>query len=109
MVRGGKVTRLELPGPVLGFVPTASFEQGFEVLTFSLESNDLLLLHTDGLEDLEDRTGEKFGADRVAAVLKSCAGLEPKKIVGAMMHEADQFSDVGSREGDVTVICLKVR
>ena len=103
------MTRLELPGPVLGFVPTASFEQGFEVRIFPLQPGDLFLLHTDGLEELEDRRGEKFGADRVAALLQACSALEAPKVVGAITHEAEQFAEGAAREEDVTVICLKVR
>lgn len=108
LVRNGTVTRFELPGPVLGFVPTASFEQGFEVRSHPLQSGDLLLLHTDGLEELEDRQGEKFGADRLAAALQSHAALDAPLVLGSIMLEAEQFGGEGERVQDLTAICLKV-
>ncbi len=109
LVHDGTVTRLELSGPVLGFVPTASFEQGFDVRSVPLNPGDLLLLHTDGLEDLEGRGGEKFGADRVAGVLQKNAALDAPLLLGTLMLEAEQFAGNAAREADLTAICLKVR
>ena len=109
LVHDGTVTRLELSGPVLGFVPTASFEQGFDVRSVPLNPGDLLLLHTDGLEDLEGRGGERFGADRVAGVLQEHAALDAALLLGTLMLEAEQFAGNASPEADLTAICLKVR
>ncbi len=112
LVRAGPppaVTRLETPGPVLGFVPSAAFESGIEFQRHSLRPGDVVLLHTDGLEELREKSGERFGADRIAAVLQAQAGADPGVILGALMLEAEQFAPSSAREEDVTLVCLKVR
>ncbi|HYF01202.1 MAG TPA: SpoIIE family protein phosphatase, partial [Planctomycetota bacterium] len=112
LVRGGRppsVERLEPPGPVLGFVPTASFEQGIELRRFPVQPGDVLLLHTDGLEDLKDPNRERFGPDRIAEVLRSSASADVTMILGALMLEAEQYAGTAARSEDVTAVCLKVR
>lgn len=112
LVRAGPpptVERVESAGPVLGLVPAASFEQGVEVVQFVLAPGDSLFLHTDGLEELRDAEGVKFGADRVGEILRANADREAGLLLGTVIVEAEQFS-VGSERGeDVTAVCLKLR
>lgn len=107
---GGEVERLETPGPVLGFVPSAAFEQGIETRRVAVKSGDLLLLHTDGLEDLKGAEGARFGPDRVAEILRAHAAMDVRMILGALVLEAEQFAGAAlKRSDDVTALCLKVR
>jgi len=112
LVRAGgpaSVTRLETPGPLLGLVPTASFDQEIEVSRHELRPGDLLLLHTVGVEELRGRSGEKFGADRIGALLRAHVGADPALALGGLMLEAEQFAAGGPRREDVTAVCVKVR
>lgn len=109
LVRGGVVERLALPGPLLGLVPTATFEEEIEVQSFALSAGDLVLLHTDGLEELRDRGGDTFGADRVASILKTNAGSPAEFVLGAAVLEAEQFCSGADREQDMTAVCVRFR
>ncbi|HLY10985.1 MAG TPA: SpoIIE family protein phosphatase [Planctomycetota bacterium] len=112
LVRGGSapvVERLALPGPLLGLVPTATFEEEIEVQSFALSQGDLLLLHTDGLEELRDRSGETFGADRVASILNANAGSPAEFVLGAAVLEAEQFCSGADRDQDMTAVCVRFR
>ncbi len=109
LAREGTVRRLETAGPLLGLVPTASFEEGFAVERHELRADDVLLLHTDGLEELRDPAGDRFGADRIAALVRAHAHREAGLILGALVLEAEQFAGAAERETDATAICLKVR
>ncbi len=111
MVRPGApppVTRLEAQGHVLGLIQSSSFERGLEVRRVPLQARDVLLLHSDGLEEVKHVTGKKFGPDRLAAVLQANAHLEAALIVGAVALEVDQFAMTDRLEGDVTALCVKV-
>jgi len=102
------VTRLEAEGNVLGLVQSSTFERGIEVRKVPLQAKDLLLLHSDGLEEVKHVTGKKFGADRLAAVLQANAHLDAPLIVGAVALEVEHFSMSDRLEGDVTALCVKV-
>lgn len=101
------VERLESAGPVLGLVPTAALDQGVEVRRLKLKPGDVLVLHSDGLEELKNEQGESFGADRIAAILRANAHLEASMILGAVIVEAEQFSLGTDREEDITAICAR--
>ncbi|HVR82693.1 MAG TPA: SpoIIE family protein phosphatase [Planctomycetota bacterium] len=103
------VERLALPGPLLGLVPTATFEEEIEVQSFALNPGDLLLLHTDGLEELRDRSGDMFGADRVASILQANAGSPAEFVLGAAVLEAEQFCSGADRDQDMTAVCVRFR
>jgi hypothetical protein len=112
LVRSGPppvVERLALPGPLLGLVPTATFEEEITVQSFALNAGDLLLMHTDGLEELRDRSGDMFGADRLAAILNANAGSEAEFVLGAAVLEAEQFGSGADREQDMTAVCVRFR
>jgi len=112
LVRSGHspvVERLALPGPLLGLVPTATFEEAIAVQSFALSAGDLLLMHTDGLEELRDRGGDTFGADRLASILNGNAGGEAEFVLGAAVLEAEQFGSGADRDQDMTAVCVRFR
>jgi serine phosphatase RsbU (regulator of sigma subunit) len=102
------VTRLEAEGNVLGLVQSSVFEQGIAVRKVPLQPRDILLLHSDGLEEVKHVTGKKFGPDRLAAVLRANAHLDAPLIVGAVALEVEHFSMSDRLEGDVTALCVRV-
>ena len=101
------VERLESSGPALGLVPSAAIEEGVVARRLSLKAGDVFFLHTDGLEELKDRGGDPFGADRVAAVLKSSSDQAAHRLLRAVIVDADKYAAGTERTEDVTAICLK--
>jgi phosphoserine phosphatase RsbU/P len=71
---------------------------------------DVLLLHTDGLEELKGADGDRFGADRLAELLRAHAALDVRMLLGALVLEAEQFAGPGAkRTDDLTAVCVKAR
>lgn len=102
-----EVVRMEPAGPVLGLAQGQAFEQGLEARTLSLKAGDVLLLHTSGLEHVKNSAGAEFGADRVAAVLKTHALVDARLILGALALEVEQFCKDEVRHADISAICVK--
>lgn len=111
LVRTGpppEILRLEPAGPALGLAQGGAFDQGLETLRLPLRSSDVLLFHNGGLEHLKTDEGQEFGADRVAAVLKTHANVEASLILGALALEVNTFAGNAVRQADIAAICVKV-
>jgi hypothetical protein len=103
----GTVERLETPGPLLGLVPTATFEEAIGSAELALEPGDFLLLHGEGLEGMRNLGGEAFGADRMAAVLSGQGGKPAAAVLEALLREAARFRGPAPQERDATAILLR--
>ncbi|MFD6248809.1 SpoIIE family protein phosphatase [Streptomyces roseolus] len=93
---GRHTTRLvDAPGSLLGI------SAGTDVVTrtLHLDPHESLLLHTDGITEARDATGEQFGEARLAAAV---AGAPPRpsarQLVDAVTHAVRDFT--GGREID---------
>jgi hypothetical protein len=111
LVRAGRgtVERLETPGPLLGLVPSAAFDEGIRASTLEVSPGDLLFLHGAALEGQRDASGERFGADRIAALLKAESSREATQALGAVLMEVEQFRVSGPAADDLTVMALRLR
>lgn len=68
LLRDGKVSELDGKGALpLGVSPDAVYVECVE----SLQKGDLLLLHTDGITEARNASGEMFGTDRVDQAMSS--------------------------------------
>ncbi len=106
---GGSVERLETPGPLLGLVPSAAFDEGIRPASHTLAPGDLLFLHGCGLEGQRDAAGERFGADRIAGILRGQAGQDAGQTLSAVMVETEQFRAQPEPEEDLTALAIRFR
>lgn len=67
LLRGNQI-HLEIPatGPVVGAIEEAVYR----IETLTLEPGDCLVLYSDGIPDAQDEDGERFGVDRLRALLQ---------------------------------------
>jgi len=81
------------------------------VATMSLPFNtdDVLLLHTDGITEAENEAGEMFGFDRMADCAKLNSQRSAKEIATAIIQEVKDH--IGSHKiyDDITLVVLKHR
>jgi sigma-B regulation protein RsbU (phosphoserine phosphatase) len=90
-------------GAVLGVFPAWNYQD----CSVDLKSGDRLLLFTDGITEAEDKQGEEFGVDRVAAfgkahALSSAAELNEQLLARVSDFCGAQFQD------DATLVVLAV-
>ncbi len=96
-LRNGRVFEKVMPtGPAIGLFEEADFQTGALVL----EDEDLLFMYTDGVTDVQNEDGERFGPDQLQAVLEGgvlAPGLLLDRVTASLAgfcQQAPQFDDV---------------
>jgi serine phosphatase RsbU (regulator of sigma subunit) len=100
---GGQIRETPATGPLLGaFADTEWPEQ-----TVRIGSDELILLYTDGVTETAG-AHERFGAERLRALLSAHATDSPKEILEHLDRALDQFR-TGARRDDVAALVLRPR
>lgn len=102
MRRDGGCTELEVQGVPLGVLPESAYEVRHETVT----SGDRMLLYTDGLVECTDRSGERFGFERLSAALAGAATTGAPELVRSLLARFAAFIGAGRRRDDVSVVAL---
>lgn len=105
------IQQLDAPGMVVGTTRGEIFRRTLREAAVQLESNDVLLLYTDGVEEAMDDAGEEFGRERLVEAIRrqgertgDAAGL-----TRALRREVEQFSNAERQQDDITLLCLRAR
>lgn len=88
-----------LPNAPIGLWPGLEYE-GEEM---ELQSNQRLLLYTDGLNEAENRQQEQYGEDRIIKLLTSLSASSCRDIVEALKADTDKFRD-GAEQNDYLIL-----
>ncbi len=98
---GREITELPSNSPLIGAFPDLPYANSETYL----ETEDVLLLYTDGL--VEARRGEvMFGESRLADVLERCHGLEPEQLVETVAGAVDEFAG-GRLTDDLALLAVR--
>ena len=95
------VKELSARGMPLGLMPGMDYEE----TTATLAPGEVMLLHSDGIAEAHDPSGEMFGFPRMHEVMKDCVRAD--EVIDVMMTELDRFSGAGEQEDDITLVSLK--
>jgi serine phosphatase RsbU (regulator of sigma subunit)/PAS domain-containing protein len=97
----GRAEAVPATGPLLG-----AFEGGrWQEAVVGLAPGDSLVLYTDGVTDTRS-TAERFGAERLEAVLCRAAGLEADEVADRVDRALLEFED-GPQRDDVALLVLR--
>ncbi len=105
----GKVERLKSTGLVLGV--THTFEQ-MDLQTVCLNSGDLVLLSTDGLQEAISPQGELYGRRRIIESLRNCQSeLQSRhpplqELVECVCQRSFEYSQTETPGDDVTAVMI---
>ncbi len=72
-----------------------------------LETDDLVILYSDGVTEARSSAGELFGTERLMACVHDHAAREPAEIVAAVRNAVVAFSSSGLAD-DLTCVVVKV-
>ncbi len=103
LVRGGEVSPIKVAGVPLGLLPDRHYEE--ELLT--LETGDVVVIATDGIDESHNRQDEEFGAERVRQTLAELAGGSAREIADGLLTASRDWAGRTEPWDDSTVVVLK--
>lgn len=101
-------TKFDAGGLMLGMSQGTMFDRSMQQRTVDLQSGDVILLYTDGLEEAKNTSGELFGLQRCMQIVEAECDKPANYILGALSLAVDRFSGGLPQEDDITTICLKI-
>lgn len=91
-------------GPALGLFADAQYVTH----EHPVEVNDLILLFTDGLFEVENRRAEAFGESRLRESIRLSAGQPPARIMQDVFTEVERFAEGQAFADDVCLVGMEI-
>jgi serine phosphatase RsbU (regulator of sigma subunit) len=79
-----------------------------EERAIDLRRGDRLILYSDGIVDARNPADERYGADRLAEVVKSCAGIEAEALAATIMNQVLTFQGDAPQFDDITLLVAAI-
>lgn len=96
--KSGKVQRLEVGGPVLGFLKDCEYKQE----NVQLLSGNYLITFTDGVTELRNNKGDEYGDDRLIDLFRENYGKSVYELRELLINDLRKFSASKEFGDDVT-------
>ncbi|HEX5689804.1 MAG TPA: GAF domain-containing SpoIIE family protein phosphatase, partial [Roseiflexaceae bacterium] len=106
LLRDGQATQLAGNGLVLGML---DFDPGMlSEEQLALEPSDRLVLYTDGLTDVLDPSGDRFGPERLTDLLRSEAHLGADDLCTETFARLMEFKGAAAQFDDMTILVVEL-
>ncbi len=76
-------------------------------LSLSRRNKLTLISWSDGLEDLQNPSGQKFGEKRIEDFVRKNYSLTPERFIAALEETIEEFRRNAPRPDDITALCVK--
>jgi len=97
------VHQLKAKGLFLGAFEKVEYEEK----NMELHKGDILLLYTDGLVDVQNRSDKFYGIDRLIGKLILFNEEDPENIVESILDDVKEFSEGRPYSDDLTMLIIK--
>jgi len=101
----GEVEEVMINGMPLGAMKNFPYEM--KEVNFS--SGDALLLLSDGLPELTNKSDEQFGYEQVKEVFRSAADKTSNEIINRLKNAASDWTEEKEPDDDVTLVVIKIK
>ena len=98
----GVVDHLEIGGPVLGLLGSATYDYGHT----SLQPGDILMMCSDGVTEARNVDGDEFGGNRLATLLRDAHGHDPEAVLERVLAAVREFAGREPQTDDITALVL---
>jgi sigma-B regulation protein RsbU (phosphoserine phosphatase) len=102
--KNGRAIKLKLEGFPLGMYEHVDYEE----MTLELEPGNVLVIHSDGFGDTQNREKEYFGNERLCQLVAEHHRSSAARLAEVMLAEMDKFSGGATPADDRTLVVLKV-
>jgi sigma-B regulation protein RsbU (phosphoserine phosphatase) len=99
----GQLELLSDGGPVLGAVPSASFDRG----SMMMDPGDLLLVCSDGILESFNEAEQEFGAMRLQTELRRAQGGTAESVLFSVLGAVQDFAAPRPLTDDMTLAVVK--
>lgn len=106
LLRGHALDELQGTGTALGLFASDELHLSEEHVT--LESGDRLVLYTDGLTDVLAPDGRLFDHDRLAALVRDCAGQSAPDLCASIVRALSAYRGSADQYDDMTMLIVAV-
>lgn len=96
------------PGIALGLAHGAAVSGALDPHHFVMSPGDIVVLYSDGLTEALNRTGEDYGEERLAAIVRAAAA-SPRacEIRDAILRDIETFVDGAAPHDDMTLVVVR--
>lgn len=97
--------KMKRPEPALGLLedfPYTSF-------IYPIKNDDIVLLYTDGIYEVESTGGELFGKERLFRSVQNQSDLHPDKLLEGVIRDINGFSMSSEFKDDVCMVTMHVK
>jgi len=70
--------------------------------------NDVILLFTDGLYEVDNEAREEFGQDRLLAAVRARYKLPTERLLDELLQDVHRFSSEKEFEDDVCLVAMEI-
>jgi phosphoserine phosphatase RsbU/P len=105
----GVIENVKPPGLALGIDDGDVFERVTKVLELQMNSGDLLLFYTDGVNEATDGAGHEFGMERLKATFLESASQGAEAALNAVQRDLAAFAGGARQMDDITLLAIEKR
>lgn len=106
LVRNKTIRKLKVGGMILGVMPTVV---PYKSESVQLESNDLLVLFTDGITEAMNRNGEEYSDEKLEALVSGLGHCSSGETLNIILDDVNLFSEGAPQSDDITALILKMK
>lgn len=105
--RAKTVSKINPPGMALGIDSGGVFNRVTGDFTLTLESNNCLILYTDGVTEALDRQGSEFGMENVIRSILASASDGAAGVITRLTDDVREFVGAHPQNDDITLIVIR--
>jgi phosphoserine phosphatase RsbU/P len=100
---GNEPARLETGNLVLGMLDTFPYDEK----KITLQSNDLIVVYSDGVTEAKNDRDEEFGEQRLIALVEQCRQESASVIIDTIFNAVKKHMDKQPAMDDITLVVVK--